>query len=115
MAESATAENIKRLENLSQKVEKDRASEESSFREAISSLKNIEVEIQVEANNEGRMFQALKAQAIVEAIKEATGHEVSQEHIIMKTPIKTTGAHTVALVSGSIHGEVTLSVVSKGK
>ncbi len=111
LAEAATAENTKRLQNLSQKVEKDRAAEEAAFREAIAALKGIEVEISVEANNEGRMFQALKAQAIVDAIRKATGHEVSPEHLVMKTPIKSTGEHTVEFVSGSVHGEATLSVI----
>ena len=115
LAQPATAENIKRLQNLSQKVEQDRAHEESAFREAVASLKEIEVVIHVEANNEGRMFQALKMQAIVDAIQQATGHSISAEHLVMKTPIKSLGVHTIGLVSGSIHGEVTLSVVANGK
>lgn len=115
LAESATGENLKRLQNLAQKVEQDRASEEASFREMVQALKDIEIEIAVEANNEGRMFQALKVQAIVDAVKDATGHNLGSEHIIMKTPIKEVGVHGVSIVSGAATGEVQLNIVSKGK
>jgi len=113
LAQAATPENLKRLQNVSAKVAQDRQSEESHFREVLAAVKDIEVSIAVDANNEGRMFQALKANAIAEAVKNATGLEVSAEHFIMKTPIKSTGEHKVALVSGELQGEVTLSVIKK--
>lgn len=115
LAEAATPENLKRLQNISAKVQHDRQTEESSFKETLAALKDIEVEIMVDANNEGRMFQALKAEAIAEAVKKTTGHEISAEHFIFKTPIKNTGEHKIAVASGALHGEVTLSVVSKTK
>ncbi len=115
LAQAATGENLKRLQNVSAKVEKDRQDQESNFKETLAALKDIEVVIPVDANNEGRMFQALKAEAIVEAVTAATGHEVSAEHFIMKTPIKTTGEHVVEVASGALHGTVTLSVVQRTK
>jgi large subunit ribosomal protein L9 len=115
LAQAATPENLKRLQHVSAKVAKDREEQESHFRETLSALKDVEVQIAVEASSEGRMFQALKAEAIAEAIKIATGHELSVEHFIMKTPIKSTGEHIVDIASGSVHGTVTLSVISKSK
>ena len=115
LAQAATAENLKRLQNVSAKIEQDRQTHASDFKETLEVLKDIEVSIPVEANNEGRMFQALKAEAIADAVKEATGREITAEHFILKTPIKSTGEHTVAVVSGELHGEVTLNVVPKSK
>ena len=115
LAQAATVENIKRLQNQSQKVQKDQASQEAGFHEALSKLKDTEVTITVEANNEGRMFQGLKADAIAMAVKEAVGYDLEAEHIIMKTPIKTVGEHEVELVSGKVHGVLVLNITAKAK
>jgi len=115
LAQSATPENIKRLQNLSQKVEHDRTQAEASFKEALAACKDVEIRIEVEASTEGRMFQALKAQSVVDAIAAATGHTVSVEQVVMKTPIKSTGVHAVDMVSGVEHGTVMLSIVEKSK
>lgn len=115
LAEGATPENLKRLQNLSAKVAHDREMSETSFKETIVACKDVEISVHVEASGEGRMFQALKAQEVVDAIKKATGHELSGEHIIMKTPIKTTGVHEIPVASGNEHGVVTINVVANTK
>lgn len=115
MAQAATPENLKRLLNLSSKQKQDTENEAGAFSEAISQLKDVEVHVVVEANNEGRMFQALKAEAIVEAVKAAIGFELGTEQIVMKTPIKSVGEHMIDLHSGSTHGVLTLNVTTKAK
>lgn len=113
MAEAATPESIKRLENLASKLKTDRAVEASSFGDALSTLKGVQVSVPVEANKEGRMFQALKAGAIIAAVTEATGLTLGAEQIVMKVPIKTVGEHEVELVSGDTRGVLVLNLVSK--
>jgi large subunit ribosomal protein L9 len=115
LAQAATGENLKRLQNVSAKVAQDRETQESNFKEIIASLKDIEVTIEVEANNEGRMFQGLKAETIAEAVKAATGHTMTAEHFVLKTPIKSLGEHKVSVHSGDQEGEVTLSIIHKSK
>lgn len=115
LAQNASPENMKRLQNLSAKVSHDREVSESSFRDALAACKDVEIRVEVEANNEGRMFQALKAEAIIEAIKQATGHELGAEHLVIKTPIKSVGEHQIDAVSGSVQGQITLLVEAKGK
>jgi large subunit ribosomal protein L9 len=112
LAQAATPENLKRLQNVSAKVAQDRKDEESHFHEVLSAVKDIEVTIAVEASSEGRMFQGLKADAVAEAITAATGHSITGENVVLKTPIKSTGTHVVHIASGDLHGDVTLSVVS---
>lgn len=115
MAQQATPENLKRLQNLSAKLSEEKEREAESFKAVVDALKDIEVTIEVEANNEGRMFQALKPEAISEAIRGATGHAVGVEHIVMKVPIKTVGEHLIDITSGEAHGGCRLHVTAKGK
>lgn len=115
LAESATGENLKRLQNISAKLEKDRTSEAVSFKEAVSTLKEVQVPVEVEANPEGRMFQALKVEAIVSAVTKATGVTLHSEQIVIESPIKSLGEHNVALVSGDTHGTLVLNLIAKSK
>jgi len=115
LAESATGESLKRLQNISAKLQKDRTSEAVSFNEALTSLKDIEVPVEVEANPEGRMFQALKIEAIVEAVAKATGITLHSEQIVLEAPIKSLGEHKVTLVSGETKGEFVVNLIAKLK
>lgn len=115
LAQAATPENLKRLQNLSQKVEHDRSLHEADFKELLAVLKNTKIEITVEANAEGRMFQALKVQEILEAVHAQTGKTLGSEQLVMKTPIKSTGDHDIELVSGSLNGVLHLVVSGKTK
>lgn len=115
LAQAATPENLKRLKNLSSKVEHDRSLHEAEFKELLSLLKETPIEVSVEANAEGRMFQALKTEAILEAVHAQTGKTLGSEQLIMKTPVKTVGEHEIELVSGSLRGMLHLVVNAKSK
>lgn len=113
MAEAATPENVKRIMNLSSKMGKDRESQAGAFAELLSAVRDIQVAVPVEANPEGRMFQALKAEAIAAAVKDATKLTLSDDQIVMKVPIKSVGEHTVELVSGDNHGPLVINVIAQ--
>jgi large subunit ribosomal protein L9 len=115
MAQAATPENMKRLQHMASKLENDKEAEASTFAEALSVLKDTLVDITVDANNEGKMFQALKVDAIAFAIQSATGFTIGAEHIEMKTPIKTVGEHEVTLTMGEVHGVAKLHLIAKSK
>lgn len=115
MAKAATPENLKRIQNLSSKMEHDKKVESAAFIEAVKTLKEVQVPVAVDANPEGTMFQALKADAIVAAVAEATSLTIDVEDLVMETPIKSLGEHVVKLVSGDVHGELTLHVIAKSK
>ena len=112
MAEPATPENIKRAQARASKTQADRDSVHATFMEAIASLADTPVTVAVEANEEGRMFQALKVSAVVEAVK-VQGVTIQESQVVIKTPIKEVGEHKVELVSGDDHGSLTLSVIAK--
>jgi len=117
MAQAATAENLKRLQNVSSKQTEDKEQQISAFKEALLLLEDTPVTMEVEANAEGRMFSALKAEAIAEAVHKASTElsSIGAEHIVLKTPIKSTGEHKIELVSGPVHGTLTLILTSKTK
>jgi len=113
LAQAATPENLKRLKNVSEKVAKDHESEQAQFSEALDKLKETTIALTVDANNEGRMFQSLKADAIASAVKDAVGYELKAEQIIMTTPIKTVGEHEVVLASGVMRGSLIVNLKAK--
>lgn len=115
LAQSATPENIKRITHLASKMKQDREVQQGAFAELSSSMKDTQLEIAVDANPEGRLFQALKAEAIAQAVVTATSLDLGAEHVVIKTPIKTLGQHTVELVSGDTHVSITLNLINKTK
>ncbi len=115
LAAAATPESLKRLENVSSKQKENQAHEATAFAELLKKMGETHIEVVVEANNEGKMFQALKAPAITEAVRTATGMELRAEHIVMKSPIKSVGEHTLELVSGATHGTAVIHLIAKSK
>ncbi|MFT5849526.1 MAG: large subunit ribosomal protein L9 [Patiriisocius sp.] len=113
MAKQASPENIKAINAQSAKTEADRAAIDATFTEALAAIKETALEIAVEANEEGRMFQALKTDEILAAIKTATGKELLTSQLVIKTPIKEVGEHTLEFVSGEIQTSAKVSVVAK--
>ena len=113
MAKPATPENLKVIQAQSAKTEAARAAGDEAFSEMLAAIKETSLEITVEANEEGRMFQALKIEAVLEAVKSATGKEVPQSQVVIKTPIKEVGEHAVDFVSGSTSVSVPVNVVAK--
>lgn len=113
MAKPATPENLKAIQAQSSKNEANKAAGDEAFKAALEAIKEVKLEVTVEANEEGRMFQALKPEQIVAAVKEKTGKEVQLAQIVIKTPIKEVGTHSVEFVSGEISVAVEVEVVAK--
>lgn len=110
MAKPATPENVKKVQAQAASNEAERAAHDAQFNAAVEALKDQTISITVEANEDGKLFQALKADKIVEAIKAATGTTVAAAEIVIKTPIKTVGEHTIELASGMANHPLTITV-----
>lgn len=113
MAKPATPENLKAINAQASKTEADRAAGDEAFTAMLAALKEVSLEIAVEANEEGRMFQALKADAIIDAVKASTDKTVPASQIVIKTPIKEVGTHSVDFTSGDVSVVVPVSIVAK--
>ena len=115
LALGATPESLKRLQNVSSKQKENQEHEASAFSELLKKATEMRIEVFVEANNEGNMFQALKTPAVADAIASATGMVLLAEHVVIKAPIKSVGEHTIELVSGTTHGTAVIHLIAKSK
>lgn len=113
LAEPATPANIKRVEARNQKMAASEANTAREFHEAVAALKDKTVELVADASAEGKLFQALKPQMIVDAVLEQTKIKLEEAWVHTATPVKTTGSHTVLLAEREEQGEFTINVVAK--
>lgn len=113
MAKPATPENLKAIQAQSATNEAAKAQADETFTAMLEKVKEVTLEVIVEANEEGRMFQALKAEVIAQEIAAKTGAELNADQIVITAPIKEVGECTVQLTSGNTHQEVSVVVVAK--
>lgn len=113
MAKPATPENVKNIQAQSAKSEATRLASDDAFTAMIEAVKEVSLEIAVESNEEGRMFQALRVDAVVDAVKNATQKDIPASQIVIKTPIKEIGEHTLEFVSGDTVVSVQVNIVAK--
>jgi large subunit ribosomal protein L9 len=66
-------------------------------------LAGLTVRLETKAGDSGRLFGSVSAADIVAAVKAAGGPELDRRRIEMRSPIKTVGAHQVAV---RLHPEV---------
>jgi large subunit ribosomal protein L9 len=70
-------------------------------------LEKLKVRLQTRAGGGGRLFGAVKPADIVSAVKAAGGPELDRRRIELTNPIKTVGAHQVAV---RLHPEVSATI-----
>lgn len=109
LAQEATAQNIKTLEAKKAKGAADKAASDQHFTDALKTLEGQTVEVVVEANDNGHLFESLKSKKIQEAV-EALGVTLSDQQIHITEPIKEVGEHAVVLKEGEVSGELTITV-----
>ena len=112
LAELATPENLKRIKIMMAKAEVEKVASESAFAEAIDVLGDRTLTIEVEANEQGHLFKAIKADDVVSAAAEE-GVTLLPSQIVIKNPIKELGGYTVTAKSGQYSGTIELDIVAK--
>lgn len=65
------------------------------------------VEITGKVGNAGRLFGAVSAAQIAEAVKEQLGQTIDRRRVIVASPIKAVGDHTVTV---GLHPEVSANL-----
>lgn len=108
----ATPVNVKRVESMKKRQTDDAAGETQAVADAINKLKDKKVAVKVEANAEGKMFEALKAGVIAAAVAAEAEVTLKPTWFHIPAPIKTTGEHTILLSFGDTQGEFTINVVN---
>ncbi len=95
MALPASSENLKRIQNITAGATANFEANETAYKEAVKQLVDIKVEVKADANAQGHLFKAVKASDIHKALVASGVTAIPAESIIIATPIKSCGEHTV--------------------
>lgn len=112
MAEAATPENLKRVEARKQKTADVQTAASESFADVVGRISGTTQAIEMEANEQGHLFQGLKAESIASALVEA-GFGITADHVQLAEPLKEVGEHSITLSDGEQTVDFTLNVTAK--
>lgn len=108
----ATPENLKRHTSETERHTQDVARTQESFRQVLATLAQKPVTYTASANEHGSLFKGIHASDVVARLAEE-GLVIDVHAVALKSPIKNTGTHTIALRQGGDEGVCTLEVVKK--
>ena len=112
MAQPATAGNMKRVERQQADTAKYELEAVARFEAAVNGLKAATLQISVEVNDQGNLFQAVH-EADVARVAGENGVSIEDSMVKIATPIKEVGEHTLQLVQGEQAESFTIEVVKK--
>lgn len=111
LAEPATEEKIKKLEDEKGEREAARLAREDKLVQSIISLRDKTITLKVRATEKGGLFKSVGPKEIAKAIQEQYEIEIP-ETAIYAGPIKTTGEHAVILQSREKKADIKVSVAA---
>jgi large subunit ribosomal protein L9 len=79
----------------------------SYAQEIKSQLEGLNVRLPAKAGTSGRLFGAVSVSDIASAVKSSGGPDIDKRRIVVSTPIKSVGAHQIAV---RVHDEVTATL-----
>jgi len=92
----ATAERVHQVEHQQRVISEKRAKELKDLESVKVKLDAIQLEIEAQAGDEGKLFGSVTAQNLADLLSEK-GLAVDRRKIVLAEPIKTVGEHTVAI------------------
>lgn len=111
MAEPATPENLKRVEARRTRAATMQSEASATFADVVSKIKGSTQEVAFEANEQGHLFQGLKADLIAGKLGEL-GFAVTADQVQLSEPLKEVGEHEITLSDGEQKATFTLKVVA---
>lgn len=112
MAEPASAANTKRIEKLQANVLASGEADKQKFSQAIEALRSGAVKVGMEVNEKGHTFKAVSASDVVSEAKKV-GIIIDENMILIESPIKELGEHSITLSVGKNKAEFTIEVIKK--
>ncbi len=112
LAEPATPANLKRTLRHHATVAATKEAKDTQFDRAVAALKEKEIAVSADANEQGHLFQAIHETDIVAAAVKA-GIDIDIHMVKIDTPIKSLGAHEILLLSGAKSHPCIVTVVKK--
>lgn len=111
LAAEATAGNVRSLEGQKKAVEDRTKRERDDAEQLAAQLSQTLIEIRVRAGEGGRLFGAVTAQNVADALA-GQGVRVSKKQVELDDPIKTAGSYKVPIrISQGVVAQVDLNVV----
>ena len=114
LAEPATADNLNVKKAQDEAHARKIALEQQAAREAAEKLKESPVKVPAKGGTGGRLFGAVTAKEVSEALKTQHGIELSSKKIVMDEPIKAYGAYQLKAKLGyEVSGVIYVMVVEE--
>lgn len=111
-AEPATPVNVKRVLNMKQNDKNNKEGVIASLKKVVEDLSGTPLEVSMQANEQGHLFQGVNANDVIEAAK-ARGVSISKEYIVIENPIKSTGVNKISLKGQGETFALEINVVAK--
>lgn len=111
-AEAATPASLKRVENLRARDKTDKEVVEKTIKKIAADLSENQLQVPMQANEQGHLFQSVHADDVVNAAKLA-GVKIPKEYVIFEGPIKSVGNHTIILKSQGESAKLIINVLAK--
>jgi large subunit ribosomal protein L9 len=114
LAQSATSASIAAARERLERAEQAAAQQEERTRDTAALLSKTVLTIPHQAGEGGRLFGAVTAQEIVDAIKQARGLRVDRRNVRLEQPIKELGTHMIEVeVAEGVTAQVKTIVVEQ--
>jgi large subunit ribosomal protein L9 len=109
MAEPATPDNMKRIEEMKRKHSAHDAADLGHFKSVCESLSGKRISLSAGANAQGHLYEGVKAEHIIRELKNQ-GYDVPSEALHLEKPLKELGEHTLTLRAHGVEGSLTLVI-----
>ena len=113
LAERATTERIKHLEELKQEQLEDGRVQADLLEKNLESLKKVQLEISEKASEKGGLFKGITPEVIVKELKSQVHIDLPVETITLAKPIKEVGDHVIDVQAGENKASFKLTVTAK--
>lgn len=115
LAVLATTDNMRRLEKLREKYEKEEAERIERAKSLVDRLEGASVTIAAKASEEGSLYGSVQVPQIVEALADS-GLEVEPRSVRLAEPIKHVGVYAVPVhLHETVKTEIKVFVVAEGE
>lgn len=109
-----TPENLKAIEEVKKKAAAERAQRMQEFTRVAEGLKDVQITVEVAANEEGTLYGSVGPKEIAAALHKE-GHSVRAEHIMLDKPIRTLDTRMIRIeFTEELSVQVKLWVVREG-
>ena len=114
LAEAATKNRVAQLTKKREEAEQAHKAEYEEIKKMFKELEGNSVHVEMKANEQGHLFQAIKHDDIAQSINEKLGSALKPEHVTRQEQIKDIGEYELALEHDDLKAKVKFVVKKEG-